>query len=303
MTFPSRRNHRTTAFRITLSRTAISLGLLIGVSTGAGAQAPAPKPDTTWTPYTKPAPTTAPHTIPVAPVASKPSTVPAVPISIQPGLVPQTLGYQKSAEPTVPAAGIPAIPVSSIRTPDPELPPINIEATKVGAQTEVATTEPMVKILTPKREDVFRLEGDAAMNARIQKELGDKKDPFPPIYAISLVSTPYAPKTGQYPPMQAKLEPTYVVHRRLYFEDKNTERGGWDLGALQPFASTASFVRHVVFLPHNYASGLWRNRWDTNAGKCMPGDKTPLYLYPPGFTVSGLMFQSSVLVGLPFIFP
>lgn len=276
---------------------------MAGLAVGAAGQAPAPKPDTTWTPYTKSAPTTAPVAVPAVPIPSKPAAVPAAPISTQPGLVPQTLSFQKSAEPTLPPLSVPAIPVSNVRPPAADAPSIAAGNAQVQAQLEKPTGEPMVKILVPKREDVFRLESDAVRNGRMQRELGDKKDAFPTLYAVAIADAAYTPKTATYPAMQAKLEPNYVIHGRLYFETMNTERGAWDLGALQPFISSGQFMKGVLFLPHNVASGIWRNRWDTSAGKCKPGDSTPLYMYPPGFTVSGLMWQTSVVVGLPFIFP
>ena len=101
--------------------------------------------------------------------------------------------------------------------------------------------------------------------------------------------------------MRTLLEPNYIVHRRLYFEEMNGERTGWDLGPLQPFLSTAYFAKDVFLLPHNWASGFHKNRYDTSAGKCLPGSTTPYYLYPPGFTVSGLMFQVPLVTGLAFV--
>lgn len=279
--------------RGTRIRTAISLGLYAALAVPAWGQAPAAKPVTPWTPYTQTAPAT--PTVPSG-------TVPAAPISTQPGLVPQTLSFQKGAAPELPPLGVPAIPTSNVRVPPVEVPPIAIEKSNVSTQAEPATPAPLPAAL-PRRDDVFRLDGDAVLNRRIQKELGDKKDEFPAPSALLPAGATYTPKTASYPPMRAKLEPTYVIHRRLYFEDTNAERAGWDLGPVQPVFSAAWFVRDVVLLPHNVVSGFWKNRWDTSAGKCPPGAPTPYYLYPRGYTVSGLLWEVPLVVGLTYIFP
>lgn len=298
MTLPSRRKPRTTAFRGTRSRTAISLGLLAALAAPAFAQVPATKPTIPWTPYTQ-----APPTTPTVPSG----TVSAAPISTQPGLVPQTLTYQKNVgvpavQPALPPLGVPAIPTSIVRTPAVEVPPIEIEKSTVKYQAEPSKAVPLPGAL-PSRDDVFRLDGDSVLNRRIQRELGDKKDEFPLPNALLPAGATYTPKTAGYPPVRAKLEPTYVIHRRLYFEDTNAERAGWDMGPVQPIFSAAWFVRDVVLLPHNVASGFWKNRWDTSAGKCPPGAPTPYYLYPRGYTVSGLLWEVPLVVGLTYIFP
>jgi hypothetical protein len=278
--------------------------VIAGWVAAATAQTPPAKPATPWTPYTQAAPQT----------PSIPSgTVPSAPSTAQPGLVaPQ---FQKPAEPTLPPLGVPAVPASSVKSPaievpaipvsnvkPPELAPVPKPETKVIQEPPVAKAAP-TPVFEPKRDDVFRLDGDAVRNRRIQKELGDKTDEFPRPASLVPPGTAYTPKTGTYPPAMAKLEPAYVVHRRLYFEEPNAERAGWDMGAIQPILSAYRFTRDVVFLPQNVASGFWKNRFDTSAGKCLPGAPTPYYLYPRGYTVSGLLWQVPVTVGLVFIFP
>lgn len=220
------------------------------------------------------------------------------------------MSFQKTpavpaSQPALPPLGVPAIPTSGVSKPAVEVPPIeiNVQAPVPPIAPAADPEKPRPLKIVASQDEVFRLEGDTVLFRRIQKELGDKKDDFPVTSPLVDLKTPYAAKTSTYPPMQVKLEPTYVVHRRLYFEDKNAERAGWDLGALQPFLSAGIFARDVFWLPHNVASGLWINRWDTSVGKCPPGSPTPYYLYPHGFTVSGLMWQAPLVTGLVFIFP
>lgn len=104
------------------------------------------------------------------------------------------------------------------------------------------------------------------------------------------------------PPTAVLAEPSYVVYRRLYFEEKNAERYGWDLGPIQPLVSTGYFFRDLALLPHNLASYPCR-RFDTNAGQCRPGDPVPYILYPPEFTATGLLAETGVIYLLAAAFP
>jgi hypothetical protein len=44
-------------------------------------------------------------------------------------------------------------------------------------------------------------------------------------------------------------------------------------------------------------------RWDASAGKCLPGDPTPLLCYGERFSVTGLTFQTFAVAGGILIFP
>lgn len=162
----------------------------------------------------------------------------------------------------------------------------------------------------PARELVFRLSGDDELNKRVLTELNPKADAqkaagykFPAGQPLVPAGTQYVPKTYSYPVSQSTLEPTWVAHRRLYFEQMNSERGLWDAGLLQPVFSTAHFYKDVLFWPHAIGSAVCHDRYDASAGKCLPGDPTPLYLYPPGFTAGGLLLQATTVTGFAFIFP
>jgi hypothetical protein len=113
----------------------------------------------------------------------------------------------------------------------------------------------------------------------------------------------YQAKTSQYPPQKARYESLALVHRRLLFEELNSERYGWDFGILQPMLSSAFFYKDVILLPSTLVAGFAQGFWDTDAGKCLPGSPTPYMLYPPGVTLSGGAFEGAFLTGLRFIFP
>ncbi len=105
-----------------------------------------------------------------------------------------------------------------------------------------------------------------------------------------------------YAPAQVLLEPGYVVHRRMHFEEKNSERYGWDLGFAQPFVSAGYFFKDVLFWPSHLTSNLFE-RYDTSAGKCPPGSPVAYYLYPPNITFRGGLVETAAVVGTVLLLP
>jgi len=99
-----------------------------------------------------------------------------------------------------------------------------------------------------------------------------------------------------------QIEPTYVPHGRLLFEQKNFERGLWDLGVLTPVVEMGIFYLDVAALPYHLATRPCQ-QYDTSAGKCLPGDPTPFYLYPPELSFSGAVAELAVVTGMFFVFP
>jgi hypothetical protein len=163
---------------------------------------------------------------------------------------------------------------------------------------------------TKNAKDIQELKDSiAALEREVREQLALKKDPernasyqFPPLPVISPPGVAYQAKTANYPPRQAILEPGYVVHRRLHFEERNAERQGWDLGPMQTLVSAAYFFGDVLAWPHSLASGFHYGFWETSAGKCAPGSTTPYYLYPPKLTASGSAFETLVIVTTAFAF-
>jgi hypothetical protein len=232
-------------------------------------------------------------------------------------------GYTRPAAdagPDVPALPIPAVPVARPNQglrflPQHPTPPAQPKPAPPGGDKPKAAEGPekagsalpidaWTKAI---KTQVFRFENDDALDRRILRESGHTaSDAFPDFVKRNPLVPPgtkYEPKTASYPPTKAILEPEYVVHRRLYFEDRNSERAMWDAGPFQMLISTSYFYWDAVMLPHNIASGGFRERYDTSAGKCLPGDPTPYLLYPPGFTRFGLLVEGGFYTGLGFIFP
>lgn len=118
---------------------------------------------------------------------------------------------------------------------------------------------------------------------------------------VTQFQPPTVVKPG-YGPAQAVLEPSYVVHRRLFFEEKNAERYGWELGFAQPFVSAGYFFKDVLLWPAHLTSNFFE-RYDTSAGKCRPGDPVAYYLYPPNITLKGGVVEAGVVIGTAFLLP
>lgn len=119
----------------------------------------------------------------------------------------------------------------------------------------------------------------------------------------------YTPLTRetQVPPrhygqMVETVEPNVLCHGRLYFEQPNFERQGWDLGVLSPAVCLGVFWYDVALLPYHHWTRPCQ-RYDCNAGKCLPGDPTPLYLYHEEFSLTGAVGQAAAIVGGFYVFP
>jgi len=105
-----------------------------------------------------------------------------------------------------------------------------------------------------------------------------------------------------WPERQEVVIPNFLCYKRLLFEEKNSERYGWDLGILQPLISAGAFYADVVTLPYHLATDPCRC-YECNAGYCLPGDPVPYLLYPPDLSVTGTVAEAATILALVAIFP
>jgi hypothetical protein len=111
------------------------------------------------------------------------------------------------------------------------------------------------------------------------------------------------PYPGRFwPKFDEVVEPAYVCHRRLYFEELNAERYGWDFGIFQPFLSAGYFYWDVATMPYHAFTAPCR-KFDCSASKCLPGDPVPYLIYPPDLSVTGTVAQGATIAALIAIFP
>lgn len=171
-----------------------------------------------------------------------------------------------------------------------------------GAPYDEKQAEQTIQLEPPGPDRVFRLESEDALKERWRQELqatrpGDRQ-PYPdePI----LTREKYYGRNWQ--ARTLSVEPNYLVYDRLYFEQPNFERYGWDLGPVSTALSPLAFFLDVAFLPYHAATDPWR-RFEANAGYCLPGDPVPLLLYPPELSTSGTLAETAALLTLLAVFP
>ncbi len=165
------------------------------------------------------------------------------------------------------------------------------------------TKQYQILLDSPSLEAIFsHLDSEKMFEERMNQQSKQSTSPsvvrFPNRPVLSKVAFVKHPLPQQY----MVAEPNYVVHQRLYFEEKNSERYGWDLGYMQPVISLLNFYKDVVFLPHNFMSYPSR-RFETSAGQCLPGDPVPYIFYPPELTLTGAIAEGALAVGLVAILP
>jgi hypothetical protein len=249
--------------------------------------------------------------VPVAPATFGPA--PAV-AEFPVNRVPPVPEFDERRQPTTPDIRVPGrVMVLQKQAGDtdpvvPPLPPPADAADKLDPKESRSVYEQRYGKL-PGKLEVFRLESEAELERRILHELHRDDTPeelaanrFPPPPILVPPGTTYVPKTAAYPPVKTLIEPGYVVHRRLYFEEKNSERFGWDLGFAQPMVSALTFYKDALLWPAKIGSNP-HERYDTSAGKCLPGSPVPYYLYPPEIDLWGATFAAGVYTGTAFLFP
>ncbi len=157
---------------------------------------------------------------------------------------------------------------------------------------------------TPPGINEIGVKSDQEIAREIREEVRTLRQPeifaaFPTNYT-PLSTVAYSGR--QFQPADKKVEPFYVCYRRLYFEEKNSERYGWEIGPLQPLLSAATFYGDLLKWPYNIGTRPCQ-RYECDAGYCLPGDPVPYLLYPMELSVTGGLLEAGTIVGLYAIFP
>ncbi len=253
------------------------------------------------------------------------SVVPAGADVPAPGLLPPPASRYLPPQPDAPP--VPSAVSAPAAAPVAYQPPIDPPVV-VNRQPIKTVPVPPEFIKLPPKENIFMvyndLELEKAIMERLRQDLREQwirqnpnKDPnrdykpeenerylvFPSLPVVSPPGVTYQSKTASYAPSKVIVEPGYVVHRRLYFEEKNSERAGWDLGPLSVVVGATYFYRDALFWPQSIGTAVARGFWDTSAGKCLPGTPSPYYLYPPNLSVTGTAFETLAITGAAFLFP
>jgi hypothetical protein len=158
--------------------------------------------------------------------------------------------------------------------------------------------EYQIQLEPPGPQRAFRLESEKALFERIRQEARDRNDPSGAVFPQEQV-----PGEGQtYQPGRpwaattTLLVPYLVCYNPLYFEEKNTERYGWDWSIFQPIVSTGAFYADVVILPYNFGvMPCWE--CECNSGYPLIGEPVAYHFYLPPFSWKGAALQAAVVGG------
>jgi len=202
---------------------------------------------------------------------AKPVSVPSTPVKALP------------AEPA-PLKLPPPVPMNEVVMPtqvvEPQTPPVAEPPSVIdGLRDYQILLEP------PSPEALFgRLDSEKMLEKRMRQQGLQRNPPENVQFPTNPPLTNEKYQARSFAPQTTYEEPSFVTYDRLYFQDKNAERYGWDLGFIQPILSTARFYGDVALLPFRFAAQPC-SRFDTSAGECLPGDPVPYTIYPPGISV------------------
>jgi len=165
-------------------------------------------------------------------------------------------------------------------------------ASPVEAYKEQILLEP------PSPEALFgRLDSEKMLEQRMRQQAMQRQPPD----TVQFPERPSLPKEQYkgraFAPQAIMAEPNFVGYNRLYFEEKNAERYGWDLGFIQPVISVLYFYKDAAFLPYHFMTRPCQ-RYETSAGYCLPGDPVPYILYAPEISVPGTLLEGAAVIGL-----
>ncbi|MEY4612200.1 MAG: hypothetical protein RL179_173 [Planctomycetota bacterium] len=163
-----------------------------------------------------------------------------------------------------------------------------------------------IQLDPPGAERLFRLESEDSLRERMgqEKKSVDQLERlvFPSDVVLSTKKYDYQWRNRNWARHDRKVEPFYLTYDRLFFHEINSERYGWDLGAVQPFVSTLTFFYDFVTLPYHMATDPFR-RYDSSSGYCLPGDPVPYMWYPPNVSVTGTVSELLTIALLVAVFP
>jgi hypothetical protein len=245
--------------------------LLIGTQARAQDAAPDREPSRILH-FTKPAKTKppAPTSAPAINASSYPMAVPPPARAVVP------TSFQQPRMPAAPATGAPV--------------------------DEGQEAQTLIQLSPPGPQRLFRLESESSLHERMRQEARERPAPeritFPeePVVGLGQVVS------RRFPHETMLVEPNYVCYGRLYFEEKNSERYGWDLGIIQPFLSASIFYWDLITLPYHMGTEPCRC-YECSAGYCLPGDPVPYLLYPCELSLTGAIAEAATGAALFAIFP
>jgi hypothetical protein len=199
---------------------------------------------------------------------------------------------------------LPAIPQYTPMQQAPSGPPVWRAAFEGGPAPPVTEAAPyLIRLEPPDMSRVAQsLQSDEALRERIRQEQRERTPPERVVFPESPVLTTETYHGRSWEPSKLVVEPYYVIYRKLYFQQNNFERYGWDLGPITPVLSSVAFLTDFLTFPYQACTDICRCM-DSNAGYCLPGDPVPLLLYPPEISLTGALGEAATVLALVAIFP
>lgn len=174
--------------------------------------------------------------------------------------------------------------------------------TQKGAAEE-DKPEFQVQTSPPDLRRLSQLDSDSKLEERIRQETLERTKneqvvfPEEPILSREV----YMGRVGLWPVRDLVVEPNYVAHGKLYFQQLNTERYGWDLGPVTPLVCVGKFYYDLLTVPITFGARPCER--EANTGYALPGDPVPLLLYPPEITITGAVLEVGVIAAIAAVFP
>ena len=272
-------------------------------------------------PTPTPAPVFVAKPLPVAPPAAAPVVVaPAVPAPLPQAPLPAPVVTRPAAwSPASPyavknaaSAPAPLPPVAAKPLPVPAAAPLAPSPIKLtamqapkppdGKAANDESQEYFVQLEPPGPQRLFRLESEQSLHERMRQEALQRPSPdrieFPSYKLLS--DTPFVAR--DWPLQTETAEACYVCYGRLFFEELNAERYGWDLGVIAPVVSALHFYKDLALLPYHIGTQPFCC-FDCSAGYCLPGDPVPYLCYPPKLSLPGTAAEAATVLALMAIFP
>ncbi len=171
-----------------------------------------------------------------------------------------------------------------------------------GGPADISSGEYQFLVATPSAEVLFRLESENEFQVRLEQEWRDNAHKDRLIFPEEPIISRDKYLGRAWPQYSEIAEPNFVCYKRLMFEQLNYERQGWDLGVLDPPFSAGAFFLDVALLPYHAFTDPFRT-FECSAGYCLPGDPTPLLIYPPELSASGTVAEAGAILGVFAVFP
>lgn len=261
-------------------------------------------------------PASGPELIQVQLVQTVPNDIafpPPPPIIVQTPPPAATPMLQPSSNPTpTTATGSPTAPqTGSATVPAPTSPGTQPGTTDQPSNPQSGQARPEdklsdygIEIEPPRLNQLYRLKTEAELRRQIAEDIKHRPQEAGttvefPTYR-KLTDEPYSAR--QFGGLIKQIEPNYVAYRRLYAEERNSERFGWWLGPIQPLWSAASAWKDMALIPYKVGARPYQ-RFDTSAGLCYPGDPVPYLIPPPELSVPGTIAEGTLLWGLFLAIP